>query len=413
MLYFFSTKSKGNNVSIMFDNKKTTIHGKLIIAAAMIAVSILIIFVGEKLSIFDGLPWNEAKNSNTPIVREGFFFDTYVSVMIYDSKDNYSDEIASQNDIENLLATCMSMCSEYENVFSRTLETSELYKLNHNPDFINGADLYVSDTLSECITKTLEYSGVFGIKYSIMSGTLCDLWDYNNETIPENDDIVSNCIAIDAYKLTVINNRIKLTFNVENFKQSAEKYGYVNLANDTGTNILMPNVEINLGSSAKGYIADKICEYLKDNGINDAIIDLGGNIVVIGDKYDGSMYKIGIKKPFSEENESYAVCKVADKAVVTSGIYERYFEKNGTIYHHIIDCSTGYPVSNDILSVTIITDDSLLADCYSTGCLLIGKDNALTLINDTEGVECVIIDKSYNIHLSNGLTYDNEMIVLK
>ena len=370
----------------MSENKKTILHSRLFIAIAMIVVSVLIIIVMNSLN-------NGASSyTNAPIVKDGFFFDTYVSITIYNSEDNYSDSITSSEDIDKLLDNCISMCSEYENIFSRTLETSELYKLNNNPDFINSSDIYISDALADCIRKTLEYSAVFGAKYSLMSGSLCDLWDYNNKIIPDNSDIVSNCIAINASKLTVDGNRIKLTFNIDN---------------------PIPNPEINLGSSAKGYIADKICTYLKDNGISDAIIDLGGNIVVIGDKYDDSMYKIGIKKPFSEENESYAVCKVADKSVVTSGIYERYFEKNGTIYHHIIDCSTGYPVNNDILSVTIITDNSHLADCYSTGCLLLGKDNALTLINNTEGVECIIIDSNYDIHLSNGLTYDNDMIVLR
>lgn len=393
-------------------SKKRTLYSKLTVAAVMVIVSVVIIVINEKTAFFDKLIQNEASTfSNDPVTKDGFFFDTYISLTIYDSKENYSDKITSKQDIYTLLDTCIEMCKDYENIFSRTSETSELYKLNNNPDFINGIDLSVSDTLAECISKTLEYSAVFGSKYSIMSGSLCDIWDYNNAIIPDNNTIVSNCIAKDAYELTINGNRIKLTFNVDYFKYTAEKYGYT--IEDNDTNILIPNPEINLGSTAKGYIADKLCSYLKENGISDAIIDLGGNIVVIGDKYDDSMYKIGIKKPFSEENESYAVCKVADKAVVTSGIYERYFEKNGTIYHHIIDCSTGYPVNNDILSVTIITEDSLLADCYSTGCLLLGKDNALTLINDTEGVECVIIDNNYDIHLSDGLTYDNDMIVLR
>ena len=140
---------------------------------------------------------------------------------------------------------------------------------------------------------------------------------------------------------------------------------------------------------------------------------MGGNIIVIGNKPDNTLYKIGIKKPFSHTNEVSAICKVADTAIVTSGIYQRYFKKDDHIYHHIIDCTTGYPSNNDILSVTIITKNALQADCYSTGCLLLGKDYALAFINSIKEVECVIIDNNNNIHLSDGLTYENNFIVMK
>lgn len=381
-------KRKGNIMSPT-SIKHTTMHSKVIIALVMIILSILLIFVKENTSIFD---YSSPDYSNNPLVKDGFFFDTYISISIYDSKDNYSDNIGSKADIEKLLDTCINMCEDYENIFSRTLETSELYKINHNTDFINNVTLPVSDTLYDCITKTLEYSAIFGSKYSILSGSLCDIWDFDKSVIPDEETIKKNCLSIESYDLIVKDNSIKLTNN---------------------SDITLPNPIINLGASAKGYIADKLCEYLKDNGISDAIIDLGGNIVVIGDKYDDSMYKIGIKKPFSEDSTPYTVCLVADKTVVTSGIYERYFEEDGQIYHHIIDCSTGYPVHNDILSVTIITDNSLQADCYSTGCLLLGKDDAMNLINNTEGVECIIIDNNYNIHLSQGLIYKNNYIVIK
>lgn len=393
--------------------KSTNLH-KATIAFGMIFISVLIIVLAENTNLFNS---SSVKYSNTPIIKDGFYFDTYISISIYDSKDNYSDNITSTEDINMLLDECMDMCMKYENIFSRTLESSELYMINHNQNFINGSVILMSDTLAECINKTLEYSMVFGEKYSILSGTLCDQWNYNESIIPDTTDIISNCIAIESNKLTVSDNKLKLSFDVAAFELASKKYSYSDIISNTEANteinIPMPNLEINLGSSAKGYIANKLCQHLKNNGIKDAIIDLGGNIAVIGNKYDNSMYKIGIKKPFSGDNEPYAVCQVADMSVVTSGIYERYFEKDGNIYHHIIDCSTGYPADNDIISVTIITEDSLKADCYSTGCLLLGKDVALTLINDTEGVECIIIDDNYDIHLSQGLIYKNDYIVLK
>lgn len=397
--------------TIKTDMKVNGGYRKIFVASVMIVLSVVLIWFSENTSLFQSFWGNDSSAcTNKAITRDAFFFDTYVSLTIYDSADNYSSDITSIEDINKLLDNCLEMCSNYENVFSRTNEASELYKLNNNPDFFNTLDITMSDALAECLSLTLDYSAVFGDKYSVMSGGLCDLWDFNNASVPAEYTVISNCISMSAYQLSINGNRIKLTFDVNALNEAATKFGY---SIDDNSGILLPNPEINLGASAKGYIANKLCDYLKSHGINDAIIDLGGNIVVIGDKYDASMYKIGIKKPFSEKNESYTVCKVADMSVVTSGIYERYFENNGTIYHHIIDCSTGYPADNDVLSVTILSEDSLLADCYSTGCLLLGKEEALKLINNTDGVECIIIDESYNICLSDGLKYEDDYIILK
>ncbi len=369
--------------------RQTNLFHKMIIAIFMMVISILIIFIIEKVIPIENYYYK--RYTDKPIVKDGFFFDTYVSITIYDSKENYSNIIKSMKDMEALLDRCMAMCSDFEKIFSRTNEESELYKLNHNQAFFKGHAVSISNELSECIQQTLTYSKHFGNKYSILSGKLCDIWDYNNSSIPKSDDI-TNCVnsIYDSYVI-VDNNKIKIE------------------TNNSASSLL----EINLGSTAKGYIADKISTYLIENNIKYAIIDLGGNIVVIGDKYDHSSYKIGIKKPFSEDTSPYAVCKVSDKSVVTSGIYERYFKVNEMIYHHIIDCQTGYPADNDVLSVTVISDSSLLADCFSTGCLLIGSDETLKLINSLKEVECIIIDKNYQIILSDGLMYENDYIVIR
>ncbi len=363
---------------------------KLIIACIMIILSFILIYIFARTD-FNNKNYNTFF-SNRAITRDDFYFDTYVSFTIFDSKENYTLNIKSEKDIDILLDTCIEMCENYEKIFSRTRKDSELYILNHSEAFINGEEIPISDSLYECLRDTLQYSEKFGDKYSILSGGLCDLWDYNKKTIPNNQEIEHVLDSIKIYSLF--------------FKDSS-----ITLKKDSDKKVISPI--INLGATAKGYITDKICSYLKSKGIREAIIDVGGNIAVIGNKCDNSMYKIGIKKPFSIENEPYAVCKISDKTVVTSGIYERYFEIDNRVYHHIIDCSTGYPVENDILSVTIIADNSLLADCYSTGCLLLGAKDTLDFINSIKEVECVIIDKDYNIILSEGLRYDDNYITLK
>lgn len=164
--------------------------------------------------------------------------------------------------------------------------------------------------------------------------------------------------------------------------------------------LLDPNASIDVGAIAKGYIADRLKEYLKKNGVKHAIIDLGGNILALGTKIDGSKYNIGIQRPFDETGQPITSIKVANKSVVTTGIYQRYFEQDGKIYHHILDPRTGYPCENDLYSVTIITDSSLTADALSTSCYLMGFEKANHLIDQLENVDAVFITNDLEIHYS-------------
>ena len=337
---------------------------KLIAILIMISLSVIIIFIMINKDANVGF-------SNKAIYKEGFYFDTYIKITLYDCKENSN----SSKDFDSILNECINICSYYENICSPSDENSELYLLNHNKDYLSGHDYTISEELANIINKTNEITTPFKSKFSIYSGDLCSLWDFNKKTIPSS---------------TEINQSLN---NLKDNKPSS----------------------ITLGASAKGYITDKIVEYLRSQGINEALIDLGGNIYVIGDKYNDNLYGIGIKKPFSSTGEIIVSLRMKDKSIVTSGIYERYFENDGKIYHHIIDIETGYPAENDILSVTIIADSSMVADCYSTGCLLMGKEYALNIINNNlyEDVECIIIDNNYNIYLSDGLAFENDCVVLK
>lgn len=134
--------------------------------------------------------------------------------------------------------------------------------------------------------------------------------------------------------------------------------------------------EIDLGGIAKGYIADKIIELYKENGIKSGIINLGGNVKVLGKKSDDLMWNIGIIKPEKHANENIAVVSVEDMSVVTSGAYERAFSYNGKMYHHIINPITGYPAETDLKSITVICKDSVHADALSTSLFIMGKYKA-------------------------------------
>ena len=171
------------------------------------------------------------------------------------------------------------------------------------------------------------------------------------------------------------------------------------------------DTQLDLGGIAKGYIGDKMKEYLISQGITSAIIDLGGNIVILGEIDENTHFTIGVKMPFSDENDILRKLKVSDKSVVTSGIYERYFIKDGKEYSHIINPKTGYPTQSDLAGVTIISDKSVTGDAYSTACVLLGSEKALELVEHTEGMEAILVLRDNSVILSSGLTEDEEGVI--
>ena len=160
---------------------------------------------------------------------------------------------------------------------------------------------------------------------------------------------------------------------------------------------------LDFGAIAKGYIADQIKEFLISKGVESAIIDLGGNTLCIGEKPDGSPFHIGIQKPFAERSETIAALEINDKSVVSSGIYERYFEKDGNFYHHILNPKTGYPYDNSLISVTIISDKSVDGDGLSTTCFALGLEKGMELINSLPDVQAVFITDDYILSLPKPL----------
>ena len=162
-----------------------------------------------------------------------------------------------------------------------------------------------------------------------------------------------------------------------------------------------PYAKIDLGGIAKGYIADQVKNYLVEEGIEHAYINLGGNILTLGGKTDDSNFRIGIQKPFAEDGTVMAVLPVSDKSIVSSGNYERYFKKDGKIYHHILDPSTGYPIENNLNQVTIISDKSVDGDALSTTCYALGLDEGLKLIQSMDNIEAVFITNDNTIYKSS------------
>lgn len=136
------------------------------------------------------------------------------------------------------------------------------------------------------------------------------------------------------------------------------------------------DAKVDLGGIAKGFTSARVMEIFRENGIKNGILSLGGNVQALGTKPDGSLWRVGLQDP-ADERALFATLELADKAVITSGAYERNFEQNGITYHHIIDPRTGYPAESGLSSVTIVSDDGTLADGLSTALFIMGKEAAV------------------------------------
>ncbi len=163
------------------------------------------------------------------------------------------------------------------------------------------------------------------------------------------------------------------------------------------------DTEIDLGGIAKGYASHKAMEIIKENGVESAIISLGGNVRAVGAKPDGSAWVVAIADP-DDASKDIASVQVKDKAVITSGGYQRYFEEKGQIYHHIIDTKTGYPANSGLKSVTVISEDDTLADALSTALFVKGLDGAIEFYRENQGFDAIFVTDSGEIFVTQNIS---------
>ena len=176
-------------------------------------------------------------------------------------------------------------------------------------------------------------------------------------------------------------------------------------------------MEIDLGGIAKGYTSSRVMDIFREHGVKHGLVSLGGNVQAIGTKKNGKPWRVAIQNPESEM-EYLGVLNIEDKCVITSGGYERYFEKDGVHYHHIIDPRTGYPADSGLISATIISDDGALADGLSTSLFIMGKDEAEKYWRDhADDFDYILEDEDGTLYVTEGadeiLTTDNRTIVIR
>lgn len=293
--------------------------------------------------------------------RVGYFFDTVITIEAY-------------TDDESILDDAMAECQRYDDLLSKTTEGSDVWKINH----ANGERVAVSQDTRDIIEKALEYSELSDGRFDITIEPCVALWDFTGENmgvLPDEAALAEAASRVDYTKIDI---------------------------NDQG--VQLPAGEtIDLGAIAKGYITDRIRDFLVERGVTCGILNFGGNVLVIGSKPDGTDWNIGIQDPDSTTGESIAVVPVHDSAVVTSGIYERGFDLDGVRYHHILDTSTGWPVQNELAGITILAGDAFDADALSTTVFAMGLEEGTAFVESLEGVEAVFITRDEQVSWTSGL----------
>ena len=302
---------------------------------------------------------NQTQNtSKEEYQRSEFVLGTIVSVKIFeDGSEAVLDEIFSRLEEIELRMSFNAAESEVKDVNAAA---------GKNP-------IKVSEDTFDVISAAIEFAEISDGRFDPTIGPLVQLWGIGSENakIPTDQerDIATQLI---------------------DWKQvDLDKY-------DKSIYLKNPDMELDLGAIAKGYASDEVVRILKENNVDRGIINLGGNVYAYGEKIDGSPWRIGIQNPLSDRGEYIGIVDLKNKSVVTSGIYERYFEEDGVRYHHLLDTSTGFPIKTDLASVTIITESSIRADALSTILFVAGVEDGITLLEqhfpETEAI-FVTLDK--------------------
>lgn len=292
----------------------------------------------------------------------GFYFDTVVTMQVY-------------TDDEELLNNAQTECQRYDDLLSKTHEGSDVWNINH----AQGQRVKVSDETREILEKALEYSRLSDGVFDVTVEPCVALWDFTGEgmgVLPDETALAQAADKVDWTKVDI---------------------------NDEG--VLLPaGMTIDLGAIAKGYITDRIADFLRAGGVESGYLNFGGNVLTIGHKPDGTEWNIGIQDPLGKRDQNIVgATRVSDQAVVTSGIYERGFDLDGVRYHHILDTSTGWPVQNELAGVSIIAPDAFDADALSTTVFAMGVEKGTAFIESLEGIEAVFVTRDDVVTLTSGL----------
>lgn len=290
-----------------------------------------------------------------------FAMDTYMELRTWTSDDGKALETAAER------------VAELEKTFSVTLESSDIHRINN----AQGATVQVSPETATVIRRAKEIGEESGGALAISIYPVLRAWGFTTQEMH-----VPDAGELEALLPLVDDRRIRL---------------------DGDTVTVPAEMQLDLGSVAKGYTGDEMLRILREAGAESAIISLGGNVQALGARPDGSPWRVGIVDPFSPD-EQLGVVEVKDRAVITSGNYERYFEENGQRYWHILDSADGCPADNGLVSVTVIGDSGLDCDALSTALFVEGTERAAEHWRSRQDFEMLLVTDDGRILLTQGIS---------
>ncbi|MGL4362937.1 MAG: FAD:protein FMN transferase [Cellulosilyticaceae bacterium] len=303
-----------------------------------------------------------------PLRKTHIMMGTSVTITLYDYDD------------PNILDYAFEKIRQLESALSLNKSNTLLDKVNQQAGL---SPVVVNQDFFNVVERGLYYSILTNGAFDVTIGPLVKLWNigFSDARVPSEQEIDNI--------LPLIN--------------------YNNITLDATNNTIFlknPNMKLDLGSIAKGYAADQIAELLRFHGVEHAIIDLGGNVYTLGSKLDGTSWKVGIQDPYNPRGAIIGHIPVSNKSIVTSGIYERFLKVDDASYHHILNPKDGYPYSNDIVSVTIISDYSVDGDALSTAVFSMGIEQGLNFVESLDGIEAIFISTDNVLYLTDGIKND-------
>lgn len=304
--------------------------------------------------------------AEAPLLEEELYaLDTVITMSVY--SDNNDAVNAAKSEILRL-----------QRLLSVTDKNSDIYKINSSSDiFVN-----VSSECFELIKTAVEVSENSGGNFDITVYPAVELWGFTTSSykVPAQSELLE-------VKALIGYNNIELDESSESVK-------------------IPKGTRLDLGGIAKGYIADKAAEVLKEHGVDSALLNFGGNIRLIGKKPTGESFKIGIKAPFAEGY--FAILKAEDVTASTAGGYERYFEENGKRYHHILNPFTASPAESDVISATVIGEKGEVCDALSTAAFVTGSDGISDLADKYTDFSFVLLTEDA-VYVSESISDNFEL----
>ncbi|WP_139653268.1 FAD:protein FMN transferase [Raoultibacter phocaeensis] len=297
-----------------------------------------------------------------------FAFNTEILVQTYPGT-------LSETTVHAGFEKAVERCRTFERLLSRHLAHSDIAHINASA----GETVRIAPETYEVLKTSLAYCEASGGVFDITMGAVCKLWDFANGVVPAPDELARALAHVDWRALSL----------------GEDREGFWARLSDS-------QASLDVGGTAKGFIADDLHRLLAEEGFSNAIVNLGGNVVTFGTKPAGSPWTIGIRNP-AEPSSLIGAVPIGSGSVVTSGLYERCFTKDGVRYHHILDPKSGMPVKTDIAGASIVSERSVDGDGYSTTVFALGSKRALAFVEELPGIEALLVLDDGTILQSSGL----------